>query len=426
MPLPPDPFLPVAPTLLPLIKALFLTTLMLHLPFVGAMMGGAAVSLALGRRGTGENRPQLLRLAGDLLYQTTLRRSSALLVLLTAVGALLCLSLAYGLDFLTGWAWLPMPVLLLTGLLLLFGYRRLLLTRKEVTAAGGMAGIAGLLALLGAYLLFFCGLALLLRPDLWPFLPGRPSLLLSWNGVAKLSVFAVLAPAVTGAALLLFGERAGRLGSQDPEHNRLTCRTGALLAAVALPLFPLALLFDLLTLPVTSRSPAIFALAALALLLALFACLLLLGFFLGRGSARGGALFAAVIGLFALWVLGGQTTIENVIPEGIPPQQVVAASTPPEPASPVLAGPGEREADMAPSGEAVFNRSCAGCHHFDTRLVGPPLDEILPAYRGRAEALESFIRKPRKVREDYPAMPALGLTDAEIAAVVHYLLAGDQ
>jgi mono/diheme cytochrome c family protein len=73
-------------------------------------------------------------------------------------------------------------------------------------------------------------------------------------------------------------------------------------------------------------------------------------------------------------------------------------------------------------GKAVFETVCAGCHRFETRLVGPPFHEVVPKYGGNVEQLKGFIRNPVKVNPGYPAMPMLGLKEEEIDAVAHYLL----
>jgi len=84
---------------------------------------------------------------------------------------------------------------------------------------------------------------------------------------------------------------------------------------------------------------------------------------------------------------------------------------------PVAAGQAAAE-----TGKAVFEKICAGCHRLDIRIVGPPLNEVVPKYGGDVEKLKGFIRKPVKVNPDYPSMPQLGLPEEEIDAVARYLI----
>jgi len=75
-----------------------------------------------------------------------------------------------------------------------------------------------------------------------------------------------------------------------------------------------------------------------------------------------------------------------------------------------------------PKGEKVFSKICMGCHRLDRKLVGPPLLEVLPKYKGNVEKLKEFVKNPVKVNPEYPPMPNLGLTEEEIDGVAHYLL----
>ena len=70
----------------------------------------------------------------------------------------------------------------------------------------------------------------------------------------------------------------------------------------------------------------------------------------------------------------------------------------------------------------MFETNCAGCHQFDIRVVGPPLNEVVPKYAGDVEKLKGFIRNPVKVNPDLPSMPNLGLPEEEIDAVARYLI----
>ncbi|MBK5094339.1 MAG: hypothetical protein JJE32_01535, partial [Deltaproteobacteria bacterium] len=56
------------------------------------------------------------------------------------------------------------------------------------------------------------------------------------------------------------------------------------------------------------------------------------------------------------------------------------------------------------------------------RVVGPPLNEVVPKYAGDVEKLKGFIRNPVKVNPDLPSMPNLGLPEEEIDAVARYLI----
>jgi cytochrome c len=74
------------------------------------------------------------------------------------------------------------------------------------------------------------------------------------------------------------------------------------------------------------------------------------------------------------------------------------------------------------SGEDIYNAKCIACHKFDTRLVGPPYNEVLPKYEGKTADLVSFILNPKKVNPDYTAMPNQGLKPKEAEAIADYIV----
>ena len=73
-------------------------------------------------------------------------------------------------------------------------------------------------------------------------------------------------------------------------------------------------------------------------------------------------------------------------------------------------------------GERIFNQICSACHSFESRVIGPPYNEVLPKYVDDLEGLTSFIWKPVKVDSDYPSMPGQGLKKSEARSVAYYLI----
>jgi cytochrome c len=74
------------------------------------------------------------------------------------------------------------------------------------------------------------------------------------------------------------------------------------------------------------------------------------------------------------------------------------------------------------SGVDIYNGKCIACHQFDSKLVGPPYNEVLPKYEGKKEELIDFILNPVKVNPEYPSMPNQGLKPNEAEAVAEYLI----
>lgn len=74
------------------------------------------------------------------------------------------------------------------------------------------------------------------------------------------------------------------------------------------------------------------------------------------------------------------------------------------------------------SGEDIFNGRCIACHRFDTKLVGPAYNDILPKYDGKMDELIKFITNPVKVDPAFTAMPNQGLKPNEAKAIAEYLM----
>lgn len=74
------------------------------------------------------------------------------------------------------------------------------------------------------------------------------------------------------------------------------------------------------------------------------------------------------------------------------------------------------------SGKDIYNGRCIACHKFDTKLVGPPYNEVLPKYAEDRTSLIKFVLNPVKVNPDYPPMPNQGLKPNEAEAIADYIL----
>ncbi|MBK8946784.1 MAG: cytochrome c [Ignavibacteriae bacterium] len=73
-------------------------------------------------------------------------------------------------------------------------------------------------------------------------------------------------------------------------------------------------------------------------------------------------------------------------------------------------------------GEDIYNTKCIACHRFDTKLVGPAYNDVLPKYDGKRAELVDFILNPRKVNPDFTAMPNQGLKPKEAEAIAEYIV----
>jgi cytochrome c551/c552 len=393
------------------LRFIYFFTLFVHLGFAAILLGGSCLAV-FSDLFSGRAQDSLRRkLSADLLARVILTPGSSVLFVLTLAMAFLSLQASYSSVHLPVFFSGGLLLLLALALLLLHLYRGL----RERESGRGVALVVGLGALCllsGVYFLLACGATFLVMPERWPVLAATPTLVLSWSGVARFLEFVCLAFILTGTGMVLF---SGRNGEDKP----LVGRTGAAVALTFLLAMPLCLLLDLVNLPLLTHSVPRFGVAAVTVVTAAAAALLLLPRCVKLP-------FVLALGLLFLFVLGDHLGRESALTSLV--LQEVAAETRAFPlprTESIPAAPPSSKESMAGSGEEIFNRACSGCHAFDRRRVGPPLNEVVPGYRGRRGALADFIANPVKMNPDYPAMPDPGLSEAEISAVVDFLLGND-
>lgn len=401
---------------LPVLKAVLLLTQLVHFPLAGVLAGGATVAVFLDLLGRQRRTRHYHALAVDLLRRIVPRKGVLVLLPLVVAASMLSLLLGYGPPLRSAAYGAALFVPLLCGLLLLGLYRGRLEAGERLFFFEPALALAGIALVLLPYFLLCCTEGLLVMPEKWPLLGGRPLLFLSWSATARFLEFTFLSLAATGAVVLFLGSRPPDRSVEAPEHQ-LARRLGAAMALLFLLAWPVAMLFGLFNLPEIALGGAVYAQAATSLATAAGAAFLLLES-LRHGDGRfARAVFALALALFALWLLGGHLTRENALGELTVTGRVETPGAVPAPGKVPPAGEKEEK------GREVFERVCSRCHRFDERLVGPPFNVVLPPYREDIEALKAFIRQPVKKNPEYPAMPQLGLKEAEIDAVAHYLLA---
>ena len=86
------------------------------------------------------------------------------------------------------------------------------------------------------------------------------------------------------------------------------------------------------------------------------------------------------------------------------------------PVPPRVIEPGER-------GKVVYLGICSGCHIYNGRMIGPPVQVIQALYMDNPQGLADYIAQPVKKRDDYPEMPPQDYLDPETRlAVAKYML----
>jgi cytochrome c len=400
--------------------------LLIHLPFLGALIGGSTVSLFLTYLGKETRDPAYPRFSKELM-QTVLPGKSVFFIF-GLVPVLLVWFVYERILFdatpLPWHFWSAILAVLLAGYALLHVYRSAWDRAPDLPPLSVGAGVAGLLAVIFAFFLFANGYGILFNPEKLPLLAKQVRFFLSWNAVVKFLLFLAFFFGMTGGVILLLGGRSteGKEGT-DGVYLGVVRDVGSRLTYLATLILPVFVLLDLITLPEIALSAGVFATSAVVLLLSLLVCLILSLAHGKKEEGSGARVLALYVLIFLAVLLHDHAAVGNAYGDRIAfltmqaPAAVTEHATEERREEPAAAGK-----EAAETGKAVYEKVCAGCHQFDIRVVGPPLNEAVPKYGGDVEKLKEFIRNPVKVNPDYPSMPNLGLPEEEIDAVARYLV----
>lgn len=417
---------PLSPEFYTLLRYGLFLVLFIHIPYIGVLVGGSTVSLLLGVLGKEKRASGYLRFSQEVMKTVWTGKTAFLMfgfVPILIVWAIYT-RIFFGESPLPWPFWSAILAFLFIGFALLQRYRSARERSSDLLPFRFGAGASGLLAVLFAFFLFSGAYGILFNPEKLPLLRKEIGFFLSWNAVVKFLLFLSLFFGMTGGLILVLGGRMQEETREaDAGHREFVRDVGATLTWIASLVLPVLLLFDLVTLPRVALSAGVFATSAVILILGLAVCLTLSRAHGPGGNGMGRPVPALVILIFLAMLVHDHMAVGNAYQDRIAflGMQAEAAATEPAaeapPKEPATAARAVEEA-----GEAVFKGNCAGCHRFDIRVVGPPLNERVPKYGGDVEKLKSFIRKPVKVAPDYPPMPALGLPEEEIDAVARYLI----
>jgi len=395
-----------------LISYLVYFMLLFHLPYMGMVLVSSILSTAYGK-----GKPQLSKDFINLAVGKT--------GIWIIFGLLPAASLAVLYRMLLFNASIPIHLYLLrifgimvVGFILLTIYRR----TSHITA-----GAAGALLIL-VYCFFLVNLmSLLIYPEKWPFLKlPIPYPLFSITPLIHFAGFLFLSLIMTGAAVLFFYYKwpEKRLPEDSPHYQLMKYHGFGFLLAGSL-LMPLMIFWDLYTLPGYSLSVPVFVLTGLIIVtlfllsytaaamirnhkdilprytvVSLLLALLLFGLVIGKDRT-----LQANASLETITVLAGDA--RKAWDEAVGKREELYAKT---------AG------IDAKRGEEIYSAQCTACHAFDQKKLGPPLNDVLPKYKGKEDELIAFLKNPQKIDPQYPAMPNPGLTTIKIKSVVKFLM----
>ncbi len=410
---------------LELLRYLLVMTYAIHLPFVGIIAGATLLSLAFNLRDRDIPNPDFARMAKDLMDMVLSNRA---VVTVFGILPLIALCLIHGL-------WLskaapPMFPMLLVGAALvalsfvpITAYRSTLYSDGRNSLVNFILGGSGLATLLlGAYVVI-TAITRFNDPERWFLEHNVFRQMLSFNVIWRYGVFLLSGMAFTGCGMLFFFfSWPGRKPIDDAGYSTFLKNFSAGVGLGTTLLIPVILFFWLVTTPLIAITGTLYVIA-IAIACILFIVVLLFYFSILSPRPRSTALlFILFLFVFALTGLGDQLTLVNAT------QEYSAALV--EEGEEIRAQIEiEREVQRGEAitvdverGQELFETVCMTCHRMDERLVGPPLNSVLPKYSGNMDDLVSFVLNPKKVNPDYPPMPAPGLPLADVKSVAAYLL----
>ncbi len=410
-----------------LLVVLLWASFLLHILFVNLMVGGSLfvlVSEIIGLR-----RPDWDRISHAIAKTITVSKSIAVVL---GVAPLLTISVLYTVQFyaaniLTGHAWMMVIPLVILAFLFTYAHKYSWeLLRENKAMHIGLSLVANLL-FLTIPLIFLTNINLMLYPEKWSSVTSFLDALFLPNVLPRYVHFLTASLAVTGLFLVFYlgnEKRFGILETQDLTRATAIRRFYEVtLAATAAQLAVGLIVF--LTLPAHVISGTLIAVLTAVLVTAGVAIRLL--WFEIRDERPGRRFWPVVVTLsitVGLMAWGRHDVRETAV---VPHRLLVAQKTAQYQAEVLRARsyislPGGLGGGVLSAGARLFGQRCAGCHSFDRKLVGPPLNEVISVYAANPAALMQWIAKPGRKRQDYPVMPPQDLTREELDQVAKYVL----
>jgi cytochrome c len=409
---------------LELLRYLLVLTYAVLFPFLAMVAGATQLSLFFNVRDRDIANSTFARIAKDLMDMVVARRS---VVVVLGVLPLLVIWLIHG-QWLSG-ATVPslriLPVGLVTTALAfipLMAYRSSLDPKGRNSINNlGLGGLGFLMLVLGTYVTVGA-ITRFNDPERWPLQENAIRMMLSFNIIWRHAVFMASGLAFAGCGLLLFFfEWPGCKPISDTRYATFLKNFGAGVGMAASMLIPVVLLFHTVTTPLVGVSDWFYGIYV-AIVAVLFVAFVLLFTALVSPRPRSAMMvFVLFLIVFTLTGVNDQLALVNATREHSAGLATRAEEMRAQIAMEREKQRGGGEVDLA-RGKEVFETICSTCHRLDERLVGPPLNTVLPNYAANPDDLVSFIQSPSKKNPDYPPMPAPGLSLADTRSVAAFLL----
>lgn len=409
------------PAHLSLVKILLLIMFLLHLPYIGLLIGSSFLSVWFNFLGRRNKNPQHSTFARDLIELAAFNKSIGLVLgaLPLLVIALIYSQILYGGNAVTLQYVINSFLPIVLGLIAVYIYRFTVRSEKIVYL---LVGALGVLLLLAGYFVFIASVARFHDPEKWVFIKHPIQVLIGWHAIGNYLAFLTSSFAITGIGIIFFFFAWGKkLSAETTEYAAYVKKFGLTIGLIFTLITPLFIVFGLINLPDIAYSYALIVMSIVLLILLAVISNVLAKMLQGASIRLGISAFILSILAFFVMILNSSMARENALLEhnkflALESQARLAKILPERQ---LEAGGGIT--DYA-RGEAVYKRVCSSCHRFDQKIVGPPYVTVLPKYENDIQKLIAFVSNPYKVNPNYPPMPNQGLKITEIEAVAGYLL----
>jgi len=411
------------------------------------VMGASVLSLYFGRRGRKLKNGNYLRFSKDVIERLTITKNAELALGIIPVLSILFsyAQLLYEAKTITIAIMALSAIIFIAAFIFIYKYRssfklesvlnsfRTLINPENVKTHSesqaninefeenihktkNAAGKIGVLLLYIAAYLFTGSTSLAANPERWGEVNNVLALMFSWTTFSNFLYLLAASGTITGIGILFyFFKWNGGIAGMGDDYSRFVKRFASGLAFISAMILPVLIYYNFIYLPQTALSVSFFFYMLLALVVILLLCNFLYAVIKNQEIKFVNAVFVLVFLAFLFNIIKDQIAFGNATKEQTLLITEKAEELEKEKKSKLVTTEGI-------SGEEVYKIKCTSCHKFDSRLVGPPHDQVVPKYNGDVQKLAAFIMNPQKVDAGYPPMPNPGLKPKEAAAVAKFLI----
>jgi cytochrome c len=392
-----------------LVDFLIVFLLLLHLPFIGMLFGSSLFSVIFWKKDK-ETAAQLINLPSQ----------NPVVWLVLGILPLVCLIFLFRQHFYqhpimpADQFILPVIIVNLAAVVLLTFYQHSLRI---------IYGLCGLITVSLGWILLVRNLDLLIFPERWRLFPHFFPTTFAITVWAHFLIFFFESLLLTGAALLFFcfAWPETRLPAEHPRAKTWKILGFALVMPSAI-ILGLLTLWEITILPKIALSFPIFGIACAIIALLYLIALRTYGMIISQEVTAAGLIMVLTMLCFALGIYKNHQLLDTGNRDFLQKLALKAGNAHDE----LLIARRdiyEKAFPVDPKlGQNIYEERCSACHRFETKLVGPAYNEVVPKYSGNIDNLKAFILNPQKVNPNLPAMPKPGLSAREAKAVAEYLI----